>query len=316
MPDTAIKVLDETPESFTLGGYGIVFGGKDLVGDHFDAGTDVWADRLVGVPILYEHGLREPARTILGKVARARMDDLGWWVEAEIRRNADYASGVLELAKAGALGWSTGAVSHLVEREASGRLKSWPVAELSCTPVPAEPRTLGVTVMKVLDDETEPVAWLEAGHPDLALTSGIPAFRETKHRARLTLTQQRRLLEILTEAMGELGPGQDPDPPPDPKGRTWKATPRTLPEEGADIAGALSRYADRLKAADTAALAEALKVLESLHHVLARAAPELAIARRRAVPPDDLIALRADFDAFARRTAHIAPQGKENTHAR
>jgi hypothetical protein len=130
-----------------------------------------------------------------------------------------------------------------------------------------------------------------------------PEPDETKHRARLTLTQQRRLLEILTEAMGELGPGQDPDPPPE------KATPRTLPEEGADIAGALSRYADRLKGADTAALAEARKVLDSLGHALDRVAPDLAIARRRAVPPDDLLALRADFDAFARRTSHIPGEG-------
>jgi hypothetical protein len=49
----------------------------------------------------------------------------------------------------GKLGYSTGSVAHLVER-LEGNIKRWPVYELSLTPTPAEPRTLGVEYLKGL----------------------------------------------------------------------------------------------------------------------------------------------------------------------
>ena len=47
------------------------------------------------------------------------------------------------------LGWSSGSVPHLVQRTKGSlpgtqKITSWPIVELSLTPTPAEPRTIGV----------------------------------------------------------------------------------------------------------------------------------------------------------------------------
>src|SRR5262249_42472734 len=66
-----------------------------------------------------------------------------------------YAEAIRELVAQGVLGFSTGAVAHLVGRTKGAvagtmQIVSWPIAELSLTPTPAEPRTIGVTELKAL----------------------------------------------------------------------------------------------------------------------------------------------------------------------
>lgn len=59
----------------------------------------------------------------------------------------------MELLKAGTLGYSSGALAHLVERVTGNGatvIKSWPIGEFSLTPTPAEPRTLGVAEIRSL----------------------------------------------------------------------------------------------------------------------------------------------------------------------
>lgn len=154
----AVKLLQETPTGFTVGGYGVIWGGKDLASEHFDReATDFWFDRLTQTPmVLYQHGLDgKVKRTVVGRVTTKTEDDIGLWIEAQIDANKQYVDAIRKLVKKGVLGWSSGAVSHLVDKDASGKILSWPVAEWSLTPTPCEPRTLGAAEIRSLV-EVEP----------------------------------------------------------------------------------------------------------------------------------------------------------------
>ena len=149
----SIKILEESHEGdeskILVGGMAVVYGGKDLQGDTFTADTDFWAEHASKtMPVLYDHGLGE-VKNALGVVTKVEPTGVGVWMEAQIDRAKVYASEVLELIRLGKLGYSTGSVAHLVQR-LEGQIKRWPIYELSLTPQPAEPRTLGVDFLKTL----------------------------------------------------------------------------------------------------------------------------------------------------------------------
>lgn len=155
--NTELKILSDSGSTFKVGGYGVVFGGRDLTGDRFTAKTDFWLDKIGTTPmVLYQHGRDDTIkRTVVGKVTSTRVDDVGLWVEAQITAAKQYATAIRELVAKGVLGWSSGSVPHLVERVKSSvrgvaEITSWPIVELSLTPTPAEPRTLGVRELKAL----------------------------------------------------------------------------------------------------------------------------------------------------------------------
>lgn len=145
----AIKSLGEG----RLGGYLVVYGDPaqpDLEGDFFTPRTDFDFEDGHQVGVYYLHGL-DPTlkKRRLGR-ATLRHDPAGIWLEAQLNLRDDYERAVYDLAQAGALGWSSGAAAHLVEREpytASRRadgevyhITRWTIAEASLTPAPAEPR--------------------------------------------------------------------------------------------------------------------------------------------------------------------------------
>ncbi len=123
-----------------IGGYGVVFTGpqaKDLQGDYFTPETNLWLDHYPIVPLLYQHGQdRTIGKRVIGQ-ARPRRDEKGVWYEAQLQQRDEYEMLIMELVKAGALGYSTGSLPHLVERAPDGKLLSWPVAEITLTPTPA-----------------------------------------------------------------------------------------------------------------------------------------------------------------------------------
>jgi len=135
---------------YTLGGWGVIYGSTDLEGERFIPETDFWFDKLTRTPpVLYQHGMdAKAARQVLGK-AMVDERDIGVWVETQIALSNEYADAIRQLAEEGRLGWSSGAVGHLVERDGA-TITSWPIAEFSLTPTPAEPRTLGVSELRVL----------------------------------------------------------------------------------------------------------------------------------------------------------------------
>lgn len=149
---STVKILVDQGDSLKVAGYGVVFGGKDLVGDTFSAQTDLWLDKLSATPpVLFDHGGDELLkRQVVGRVVKTKVDTFGLWIEAKLDANAQYLAAIRKLVEKGALGWSSGAVGHLVERAKGGKLLSWAIAEFSLTATPCEPRTLGVQQVKAL----------------------------------------------------------------------------------------------------------------------------------------------------------------------
>mgnify|MGYP003624681775 FL=1 len=145
--DKAVHLKSVTDDHFTVAGWAVVYGGKDLEQDTFTDQTDFMLETVPAPAVLYDHA--QEIKSVLGKVININVKDTGIWMEAQIDRSKKYAEQVLELVKKGKLGYSTGSVAHLVER-LEGNIKRWPIYELSLTPTPAEPRTLGVEYLKGL----------------------------------------------------------------------------------------------------------------------------------------------------------------------
>jgi HK97 family phage major capsid protein len=134
-----------------VGGYGVIFGGRDLYNTYFTPATDFWLERIGKPAVLYDHGLdiRLGCRAI-GEVISVRKDSIGLWIEAQLDRHNEYLDAVKELIAKGVLGWSSGTASHLMEVAPDGQIRRWPIVEFSLTPTPAEPRTLGVEILRAL----------------------------------------------------------------------------------------------------------------------------------------------------------------------
>lgn len=143
-----VKVIDIDDDHARVGGYGVIFGGVDLEGETFTSETDFMPDLVPVKLVLYDHGLQKTVRHTLGK-AKEKIDEVGIWVEAQLDRHKDYINEILQLIDEGILGWSSGSVGHLVERDGK-TIKRWPIVEYSLTPTPAEPRTIGVERIKQL----------------------------------------------------------------------------------------------------------------------------------------------------------------------
>ena len=162
-----IKSIDD--DKVIIGGYACIWGSeedRDLDSEYFTKETDFWLDKMPGdKPVLFEHGFHEAAKkSILGHTLKLMPDDIGLDIEAELDRHNAYIEAVLELARRGVLGWSSGAVSHLVET-LEGKIKSWPIAEMTLTLQPAEPRLLGVDALAKLFNDADiemPQAFVKA----------------------------------------------------------------------------------------------------------------------------------------------------------
>lgn len=141
-----IKAL--TPDTATVAGYGVIYGGADLEGESFSPDTNFMLELAPTKLVLYDHSLGE-VKHVIGKTSLVEPDEFGLWVEAELDRHKSYVEMVLKLVEQGALGWSSGSVGHLTRRNGKS-ITQWPIVELSLTPTPAEPRTLGVELIKSL----------------------------------------------------------------------------------------------------------------------------------------------------------------------
>lgn len=189
---TAVKLIALDDDTAIVGGWGVIFGGKDLYGETFTKSTDFMLDLVPNKPVLYDHSLGE-VKHIIGKAIKVEPRDAGLWVEAELKRNEEYVSQVLELVQKGALGWSSGSVSHLVRMDGS-QIKAWPLIEMSLTPTPAEPRTLGVEVIKTLA-ESDPS--FEALMPE---AGGNPAASADDAEIEVKNVESEEMNTMATEA--------------------------------------------------------------------------------------------------------------------
>jgi HK97 family phage major capsid protein len=102
-----------------LGGYLVVYSdarAPDLEGDFFTADTDFDFEDGHQVGVYYLHGQDATlGKRRIGK-ALLRRDPVGIWIEAQLDLRDDYERALYQLAQQGALGWSSGAAAHLVER--------------------------------------------------------------------------------------------------------------------------------------------------------------------------------------------------------
>lgn len=140
-----LAIKSETENSFTVGGYGIIWDSTDLHGEHFSKETDFELDWIPNKKVLYDHGQNEYAKGVIGIARNDRIvaDDTGLFIEAEINKSHKYAQAIRKLVEAGVIGYSTGTVPQLMER--SGKtITKWPLVEISLTATPAEHKTLGI----------------------------------------------------------------------------------------------------------------------------------------------------------------------------
>jgi len=135
----------------------------DLVGDYFPGGgaCDFDAEDGDRVTVYYGHGFDPVLKhRKLGK-GTLRFDDVGVWVEAQLQMRDEYERAIYAMAEAGKLGWSSGTLPNLVEREDEGkaaRITHWPLGkDASLTPTPAA----GLVATQVLPLK----AWLAQQEP-------------------------------------------------------------------------------------------------------------------------------------------------------
>ena len=139
----AVKALGDGK----LGGYLVQFSSDDdpdLTNEFFTKETD-YGDA-TKTTVYFNHGLDPIVRKKKLDHAPIKMDDFGVWIEAQIDMRDKYEAFIYKRAKEGKMGWSSGTLPNLVEREKSGKaiwIKSWSLGlDASITPTPAEPRSV------------------------------------------------------------------------------------------------------------------------------------------------------------------------------
>ena len=142
-------------------GYLVRFGNSqdtDLERDYFTKSTDFGMEFIDGsshkLGLYYNHGMDPVVKTKKIGYGTIKMTDNGLWYEAQLDLADEYAKMIYELAKKGKLGFSSGAASHMVDREKVGKsyeIKRWNLAEASLTPQPAESRNMA-SVKRYFDE--------------------------------------------------------------------------------------------------------------------------------------------------------------------
>lgn len=144
MRTNTIKYIKNSENQHKITGYGVLFNVKDLDGDTFTKDTDYGLTRdLIGMPCFYGH-----KGTQIGLVTNYSIDDVGIWYEIELDKSNRYLSKLEQLTNEQRIGMSSGALSHLVEKDADGTIKRWLMNEISLLTNPAESRTIQYTGLK------------------------------------------------------------------------------------------------------------------------------------------------------------------------
>ena len=124
-------------------------GGKDLDGEAFSKDTELYLDAYDRRPVLYFHGMDKAlGLTPIATEVKWEQKDDGVWLEAQLSKSGKYQEHVLELARRGLLGYSSGANPRSVVKSASGEIESWMWMETSLLPIPSNP--FGMVTMKAL----------------------------------------------------------------------------------------------------------------------------------------------------------------------
>jgi HK97 family phage prohead protease len=162
---------------------------NDTTGEYFTAKTDFGRPLKSGdefdLNLYYGHGFTDVfGNQVIGR-GKVKMDDAGLFYEGQIDISNRYMAKVNQLLREGRLGLSSGAAPHLVaySKKSADRkeILSWPIAEASLTPCPAEPRNSVVPVKSLMEVSVKEektfkptsamksaakraIAWREDGH--------------------------------------------------------------------------------------------------------------------------------------------------------
>lgn len=203
-PGGAIKALG----GGKLGGYLVVFTDEahpDLEGEFFTKTTAFEFEDGHQVGVYYQHGLDATIKSRRVGRGALKLEDAGVWLDAQLDLRDDYERAIYSMAEQGKLGWSSGAVAHLVEREPVGKsvhIKRWIIGEASLTPTPAEPRTRALPLKSLIPVgdptvENSPKSPAGGATPEAAPEAGQPAGAAAKRSP--TTTASLQVNDIDTE---------------------------------------------------------------------------------------------------------------------
>ena len=148
----AVKLVDV--EKGLVEGWAIPFGGpmpggKDFDDEAFSKDTELFLRAYNKRPLLYFHGMDKALGVEpIGDEIKWEQKDGGIWLEAQLNLSGKYQEHVLELARRGLLGFSSGAHPQSVVKSASGLIERWMWLETSLLPIPSNP--FGMATMKAL----------------------------------------------------------------------------------------------------------------------------------------------------------------------
>jgi hypothetical protein len=150
-----LKAMDDAGK---IGGYLVRFSDdgkqKDLAGEYFTSKTYLGSHEGNGVDCIFHHAQPIPVKNnvsaamkkeiaalqdVVFEPVKTKRDAVGIWAETVLDMADAYQAAVFGLVKAGKLGWSSGAVAHMVKRHSDGQITRWPIGEASITPCPCEP---------------------------------------------------------------------------------------------------------------------------------------------------------------------------------
>lgn len=146
------------------------------------------------IRLLYDHGMAQPGRTIIGWIDRIDYDATGIAFHALLTQGTDYFDWVIEQIRRGELKVSSGSAEHLCSFDDEGRFQDWYISEVSLTPYPAEPNMPAVKLIRSLsasaggaagDRQRDGSADTEPG----ALHKSEPSQKLKGTRAMLTLAE-------------------------------------------------------------------------------------------------------------------------------
>ena len=246
-PDDAVKTVGggfvKALGDGKVGGFLIKYtdaNNADLQGDYFTEKSDLgWNEN---IPVLYHHGRDAMiGKRVIGKAAIVKQED-GVWVEAQLQLRDVYEAHIYKLAEEGKLGWSSGAVAHLVERDNikgnTAWLKTWWIAEASLTPTPAEPRNVVVfteenTTSGKSTKELQDAAMVASATEMISFTEAEEAFENEEEETIMTTTETTHEEQIaaLKSSIAELTKQFN-----EPKAEAVKAT-AVIAERGGDHDG-------------------------------------------------------------------------------
>lgn len=140
-PGSAIKAVGS---SGLVQGYLVRYGGAGDLSPHRDIFTkDTYFGRARQVDAFVHHGQLPPpyGDRVLANAAELERDDLGIFCKLILDMSDQYEAALHRLAQQGKLGWSSGALSHTVKRDAQKNgthlVRRWIIGEASLTPQPA-----------------------------------------------------------------------------------------------------------------------------------------------------------------------------------